>query len=250
MSNNSKIIKFSGILFSIPLFIIGIIQFFNHQYIASFFFIVAGSSITPLIRPILSKLPSKNLKSLRSILCCLFIFLGSVVSLSFDSEAYQSKIEHTKRLDQLRDSIESILKDKNTTICDVINSIDNGHSKEITTIDTNLLSKILQFKNECKEKAYLEIKRQNIEKQKSLLKRRDAFESKCLSDCVVKLMEVAENSVDIPTSFDLKSKEFRLFKNHSVVTIHFENKNVYGTTISNSLSAKVTQDNCKIIEIL
>lgn len=88
--------------------------------------------------------------------------------------------------------------------------------------------------------------------QKEYEERKKAFEEKCLSSwdgSHRELVELVEKSMNDPKSFEHNETRYKLFKDYAVVIMSFRGKNAFGGTVLNSVTAKVSLDDCSVISV-
>ncbi len=92
-----------------------------------------------------------------------------------------------------------------------------------------------------------------IAKQKEAYnKRADKFEEYCLSSwdgSHIELKRLVEDNMNDPESFEHVETVYRLYSGYGVVTMQFRGKNAFGGKVLNSVTAKVSLDDCSIIEV-
>jgi hypothetical protein len=97
--------------------------------------------------------------------------------------------------------------------------------------------------------AMAEVKRKGME---AYNKRAKKFEDDCLNPwngSHILFSKMIKEQTNDPDSFKHVNTTYRLFKGYAVVNMTFRGKNKFNATVTNKLSAKISLNNCSVLEI-
>lgn len=121
------------------------------------------------------------------------------------------------------------------------------NNDEVPDYETFINKKIIEDKN-----AEIEAQVQIAKETKAYEKRKNEFEKNCISSwdgSHTKLKRLIKENMNDPDSFEHVETLYKLYLGYAIVVMKFRGKNAFNATIVNSVTAKVSLEDCSVLEV-